>query len=557
MNKYSLLFLLMTISMFSCRDEVIDENPTTIPLDVDANYQQDIFGQVLTSAGEPIAGATVFSKEEMVLSDDQGFFLLNETPAGNKGVQIAATKDGFLYGGYRLYANEVGRNHVDIVLLEANSLGNIQSSQGGELQVSSNSFVEFPANAFTLNGTDVYSGNVNVTGNWIDPSDPEMLRLTPGDLGAINLQGEQVVLSSFGMIGIELTSDSGQELQIIEGKEATLKFEIPESMLSQAPSTIPLWSFDEVNGIWIEESSADLVGNQYIGTVSHFSWWNTDLPNAVLDFCIKVIDEDTGLPIANAYVYVNNLSGFGCASGYTDYRGILCGLIPADSELQITITPDDDSCPSGVNSIVIGPFPVDSPPIFITVPVDFTDLIVSNISGTVTECNTGDPVENAIVEVYGNVVQTDANGAYSQTISVCQEIDPLVVSAFDLNTLMQGSTTLNNINGGMHTANVSLCDDVDEIFNFDNVLSQNCEVRVRPFETHILVTDPTYVTMAFDGTSTGTYDMIFYNGNSSNVGDITVEIQNFGDVGESVSGIFWSTDATPIQLGSFIATRVE
>lgn len=557
MNKFSLLLFLMVLSMMSCRDEVREEDPTTTPIGVTTNFEQNIFGQVLTSAGEPIAGATVTTKEETVMSDDNGYFLLSDTPAGNRGTQISAVKDGFLYGGYKLYANAVGQNHVDIVLLEARALGSIDAVNGGELSVAPNSSVTFPDNAFTLNGTDPYVGNVNVTGNWIDPRDENLLGLTPGDLGGINLENERVILSSFGMIGIELTSDSGEELQIIDGKEATLKFVVPPSLMSLAPATIPLWSFDEENGDWIEESVAELVGSQYVGQVSHFSWWNTDLPNAVLDFCITVIDEATGTPVANAWVYVYNLSGFGCATGYTDDRGVLCGLIPADSELQITVSNDMNNCPGATNSVTVGPYPANSPPIFVTVPVSFTGIMVSDISGTVTACNTGDPVENAIVQIIGNSVLTDADGYYTQTITTCEVLPTLDVNAIDLNSLKEGTTTLMDVDGGSYTANVNLCEDIDEFFELANIASTACEVKVRPFETHILPNDLSIV-LGFEGAGVGTYEAIIdetpFN-LSAPVGD--VEITKWGQIGETITGIIWSDEPTPVEIGSFVAKRIQ
>jgi hypothetical protein len=45
----------------------------------------------------------------------------------------------------------------------------------------------------------------------------------------------------------------GEKVELAEGLPATLTFAVPASMKDQAPATIPLWYFDEDEGIWKEE----------------------------------------------------------------------------------------------------------------------------------------------------------------------------------------------------------------------------------------------------------------------------------------------------------------
>ena len=42
---------------------------------------------------------------------------------------------------------------------------------------------------------------------------------------------------------------------------------------------MPLWYFDEQKGMWVEEGVATKQGNQYVGTVNHFTDWNCDIPS--------------------------------------------------------------------------------------------------------------------------------------------------------------------------------------------------------------------------------------------------------------------------------------
>ena len=49
-------------------------------------------------------------------------------------------------------------------------------------------------------------------------------------------------------------------------------------MVGTAPETIPLWHYDKTTGLWKEEGTATKNGDKYVGTVTHFSDWNCDVP---------------------------------------------------------------------------------------------------------------------------------------------------------------------------------------------------------------------------------------------------------------------------------------
>jgi len=566
MKKY-LLLLLATFCLFSCRDESTNESTETIPIGLDTNYEQVVFGQVVDVAGVPISDALVVVNDDDIITQENGLFSFESVFAGNKGTQISATKEGYLYGGYRLYADAVGKQRVEIVLLEAKNLGTINSIDGGSLDITNLSSIDFPSNAFSLNGSE-YTGNVTVLGNWIDPTDENMLNLIPGDMTGVNTDSERVILRSFGMLGIELRSDSGEEVQIADDKLVELTYEVPDAILADAPSTIPLWSFDEENGLWIEEGIATLEGNQYVGSVSHFTWWNTDIPESIVEFCIRLVDQETDEPLANQEIKIFNLTGYGCAWGITDQRGIICGVLPEDSELELTVILEDVECPEGNPTYVIGPYSLNDAPIFETIYVDYpSDLITTVISGTVTDCNTGNTVANSTVMLDAgttqSVTQTDADGNYSQTLVTCTEIDDLTVTAIDLATQLVGSTNLTDLDEGSYTADVSLCEDFFEagwVINSSNgfEIVENVVCKVKPFETVIVSEDNLQNLLGFECQAIGSCSGDFFSGTFGAISDLQVEILEFGNVGETVEGSFTGVNQQGETIwGSFNAERVE
>ena len=111
----------------------------------------------------------------------------------------------------------------------------------------------------------------------------------------------RVTLASYGMIAVELESTAGEKLQIATGNSATLTMPIPSSIQSSAPATIALWSVNEQTGIWKEEGTATRSGSNYVGTVSHFSFWNCDISIPAVNLSMTIKDEHA-VPLVHAHV---------------------------------------------------------------------------------------------------------------------------------------------------------------------------------------------------------------------------------------------------------------
>jgi hypothetical protein len=98
----------------------------------------------------------------------------------------------------------------------------------------------------------------------------------PGALTGLDQSGAKVALGSLGMLAVELQSDNGEVLKIASGKTVEMQLAIPDEQLGKAPSTIPLWYFDDALGLWVHEGQATRQGNAYVAELPHFSYWNCD-----------------------------------------------------------------------------------------------------------------------------------------------------------------------------------------------------------------------------------------------------------------------------------------
>nr|HPN57973.1 hypothetical protein [Chitinophagaceae bacterium] len=272
-----------------------------------------------------------------------------------------------------------------------------------------------------------------------------------GDLRGVLTNGAERGLSTFGMIGVEMTGGTGQALKVAPGKTAELSFPIPASLQAAAPDSIDLWHFDEATARWKQEGKAGKTGAMYVAKVSHFSFWNCDAPFPLIDLCMSFKD-DHGAPLNNVQVRIKRIVNGSYGYGRTDSTGSLCGKVPKNENLELQLL---DICGNPFYTQAIGPFTTNStlPVITVTLPAA-TSL---TISGTLTTCATTNVVNGAAaIYIEGGHQYTVAvtNGVFSVTIPRCTNTAiNYTVLGVDYATLQQsipvsGTGTTGTVNVG-------------------------------------------------------------------------------------------------------------
>jgi hypothetical protein len=167
--------------------------------------------------------------------------------------------------------------------------------------------IVIPAGGLQKESGGTYNGTVILKLSYIDPKDPLQLKGFPGDFVAQKSNGERVLLETFGPIEAKLLSESGEKLNLPPGVVAEVSFPIPANMIDYVPDIVPLWSFDESKAEWIEEGVLYKVldeDGRYVlkGYVSHFSWWNPDIPQDTT--CVKGrVKDERGNPLVGVPVW--------------------------------------------------------------------------------------------------------------------------------------------------------------------------------------------------------------------------------------------------------------
>ncbi len=456
-----LLFLFACLLFTSCRkdEETTGRFPpdTTPTPDIIVNGS---FSGVLTDdTNQGIEEALITFGTNSTTTDENGYFSFTNVEINEEGSLVTAEKEGYFYNSKFIHSELNKHNFTKIKMIPKILTGNFMASSGGTVATSDGASVEFSANAIQTESGGTYNGNVNVYATWLDPTSADISQIMPGDLRGMNTDNERQQLITFGMIAVELEDDAGESLNIADGQTATITIPVPDALIANAPTIIPLWYFNESTGYWMEEGQATLQGNQYVGTVSHFSFWNCDLPGDFVFIDGKITDAN-GAPLPNTLIKITAVSSGMVRFGWTNEDGVYAGAVPKDQELNIFIK---DNCGNEIYSELIGPFSTDVSIPNITVN---TDENFYTISGTLVNCE-NNPIANGYLKIdfgFGPlIVLADENGTFSETVNICNATT-VETTGFDIVNSKKSNTLIADLSGlsSLDLANVLVCEDLTE-----------------------------------------------------------------------------------------------
>ncbi|MDX2284345.1 MAG: carboxypeptidase regulatory-like domain-containing protein [Bacteroidia bacterium] len=291
---------------------------------------RNIRGVVTDDAGRPLPDVTVNAHGKSAVTDEQGLFELEKVESPDARTVVTASRAGYFSGAAGFVPGEDKNLFVRITLMEKLIVSTFDVSAGGNSELDNGARVEIPANAVRRADGSAYSGSVEVALAHLDPTSPDFASLVAGgDLQAERTDGTDASLYSYGILRVELQDPSGNELQLGTGSSATIRVPVPASMQGGAPATIPLWYLDEETGIWMEEGQATLQGDAYVGTVTHFTDWNCDVPEGTGTVTGRVVDCN-GDPLPNLPLAV------GQGAAFTDANGNFTRRVPANTPFSIS-----------------------------------------------------------------------------------------------------------------------------------------------------------------------------------------------------------------------------
>ncbi len=461
------------------------------------NVQASLYGRVVTEGGMVVSGAKVKVGNQTFTTDANGLFFVYNQQLNHNGTYVQVKAPGYFSTGRFAYPHLGSSTYLEIAMLEKLHQ-NFSADDVANIPIYGGASVTIPAQSLVTANSQIYSGTFTAVTRWLDPSDAATFTLMPGDLRAEDAEGNARVLKTFGMIGVELIAATGESLNLAPNKKATISMPIPASMQGRAPNSIPLWHFDESNGYWKEEGSATKQGNNYVGEVSHFSFWNCDVPAdyIVLDGCLG---NAVGTPLANAQVSLTSVN-YGTGYGYTDGQGQFGGLVPANETLDLKVF---DQCGAVLYTTTIGPFSTNTTLSKININVNNATTIT--VTGTLVDCN-GAPLTTGLAYIHDSdtllaIVPTDANGQFQTSFYICYPLTTFIVTAYNAaNPLQSLPFSANVVNGVANVGTIPVCTAIDEYL----ILQINGTTRTYYLQTN------------FGSTATGGY-LFAADPDSSNV----------------------------------------
>lgn len=404
-----------------------------------------IQGNILDENGQPAAGVLVKVGSRNATTDSKGFFRINGAALDKNASVVTAEKPGY-FKSYRNFSATKGVNYIKIKLIPKVSAGTVDAASGGAVTLPNGAKISLPENGVVkANGSTAYSGEVRVYASYIDPTASDITERVPGSFVADDKNNNRVILTSYGMMAVELESATGEKLQVAPGSKATLTSPIPASIQGSAPASIPLWYVDEVTGVWKEEGSAGRSGNNYVGEVSHFSFWNCDIAANAVVLSLTLKDNE-GAVLANTLVTLTPQNQWSSsAGGYTDSAGQVSGWVPANLTLLLEVK---DPCNNVVHSQMVGPFSQNTNLGVITLN-NLVSPSLLTIKGKVKNCSGGLVTDGYVLVNFENIprfASINSSGEFSLSTLRCPGGATTVdILAVDKTTQQQGTVVTLNV----------------------------------------------------------------------------------------------------------------
>jgi photosystem II stability/assembly factor-like uncharacterized protein len=324
-NAFRIMIILsIFLTLFSCKkndEDILD--PST--------GSGTIEGVVYNISGQPMAGVKVSSGLSSAISDSKGKYKLSNLATNSKTL-VNYSLNGYSETQKITSVKDNKKSYLDAAL-QAYQIQSELGVSGGTIANSSFK-VEFPANAFIDSKGNAFTGKVSVYASHFNPTDEKFSDAFPGEFFGRRNDNSITAIESFGFIDVVL-KNGDEKINLAPGKKAKITVNLPATISSRAPQSIPLWYYDMTKGEWIEEGAATLTGGtKYVGEVAHFTSWNCDQPQNTSFITGTVVDVE-GNPIEHAKVVTVGVDYTGSYSAYTNEKGEFKLLVRSNSTARV------------------------------------------------------------------------------------------------------------------------------------------------------------------------------------------------------------------------------
>lgn len=472
------IFSWILLLLFSCRKEVdifVDEDPITDP-PAELVYTS-INGQVVNELSLPVSGVLIKVRDYEILTDENGYFELNNILANKYGTQITASKEGFVRNILTVYPRLNQQMFKVIVLTQKVNSATFLTTQGTTVSMGSQTSLVIPPNSI-VNATDGsdHSGQVLLKWTMHDITDAQFANLVPGELTGIDSSKTSKGLAPLGVIQMEMTDANGQPLRLAQGKTARMNYQVPASYKGSLEEKIPSWTFDTKKYRWVRNGDGyKKTAQTYEAQLSSISAWCLAYPEEIVSLSgTLTAPEGTGLK--NFAVTVH--SGINRLEVTTDNSGYFYIKVPANKALTVEILND---CGYMVKKETLAP--AAAAITFDKQLEEGPDCRTIPIQGTLVDCD-GEKITNGYIYLKSNnnsqFIRSDQDGKVIGQFRVCGDIREAKLEAVDSENNIQSALDVNVFIGQMvQLGELKICDRLEGTFSLqfnDHIYLLNDEI---------------------------------------------------------------------------------
>ena len=162
-NLFYFMTFLCLFSFFSCEKDIIGEGDiTTVEQEPSLTTFTSVSGIVTDINQTPIQNATVRYNSETYLTDENGYFKINDIVASEDGGILKIQQNGYFDNFKYFIPSNEAQQHLRVVLPEKTPVGTISGTNGGRIELASGASLNFPNNAFADESNVSYEGDVTV-----------------------------------------------------------------------------------------------------------------------------------------------------------------------------------------------------------------------------------------------------------------------------------------------------------------------------------------------------------------------------------------------------------
>jgi len=406
------IFLLLLLVLGACNREPIEEVVSKEPIIKPPSevVQGSITGIIVDQLDQPVSAVAITAGLNDTETKTDGTFSLADIELFEDGTLVTASKQGYFSGSRKFYAEDGHTNFIKIQLVPKDLVESISSNNGGSVSFGS-AEIEFPTGSYINDQNEPFSGELHIYGKWFDPTKKSTFFEMPGDMTGFNSSGELTALSSFGLLRLEINNSDNEVLSLPEGEWATITMKVPPTLLAYAQQTIQLSYFSEKDGFWVEEGTAELNGDSYVGQVRRSGYWNANISFPVVEVSGSITID--GNSANNSEIKISSIPNGYIAYTTTTAEAFFKSRLPKNTALDFVII---NTCDNSEEIITKGPFTETA----FNLEVNYElEVLSAQLDGSISSCETNS--NNFVIVDIGatkSLHRPDSNGQFSFPVEI-------------------------------------------------------------------------------------------------------------------------------------------